>query len=394
MKLPLAVAGQAAADRLAAIHRDPNPVPTSAVCLKASIEWVRTRQAAFSSNWVNENSEWIPAMFAITTGSSHPISHVLFHPNGSTFAVAQPNYGVTILDRLGGTVLGTLLIPRVADYSSILFVAGGARLVVGSARGITVCDVATGAVIVQRGKDTLAGAILAEREQHLIAATPLGLRNLQVSSDATGSVLSESPRPLQSRATVIALSQCGRWGIRVYGRVRPSLLDIGTGRVAMAIDHSYRGESAQLPTRPTVTFAPNGERFAVCDGNDVVVFDTPSNLPDDDDDEPDPSLVQRAGAPTAPKPRAILSSVFRLDKPQGVDARTRWRPQVAFTPDARGLLVRRPRNRVQLWDVTTGTHAGEWSWRLDSVTCLAIAPDGLTAAAGARFGRVVVWDLE
>lgn len=332
-------------------------------------------------------------MFAITTGSSHPISHVLFHPNGSTFAVAQPNYGVTMLDRLGGHVLGTLLIPRVADYSSILFVAGGARLVVGSARGITVSDVATGAVIVQRGKDTLAGAILAERGQDLIAATRQGMRNLQIESDATSTFLSDSPRRLQSSAAVIALSPCGRWGFGIYGRERPSLLDLRTGRVMMAVDHPYRVEAAQLASRPTVTFAPNGERFAVCDGNDVVVFDTPSNLPDDED-EPDPSLVQRAGTQTAPKPRAILASVFRLDRPQGVDARARWRPQVAFTPDARGLLVRRPRNRVQLWDVTTGTHTGEWSWRLDSVTCLAIAPDGLTAAAGARFGRVVVWDLE
>ncbi|MBA4192370.1 MAG: hypothetical protein C0467_30745 [Planctomycetaceae bacterium] len=280
-----------------------------------------------------------------------------------------------------------------AEYSSILFVAGGARLVIGSARGITVSDAASAKVILQRGKDSLAGAIVAEGERGLIAATVQGLRDLSIHSDASGTFLDESARPLQSRAQLIALSPCARWGLGVYGRVRPALLDIGTGRVSMTLDHSYRDESSHVYDRPTVTFAPNGERFAVCDGDDVTVFDT-TNAPDDDDDDDDPSLVQRAGVPIAPKPRGILSPVLRLGKPEGGRATERWRPQVAFTPDARGLLIRRPRNRVQLWDVSSGGHIGEWSWRLDSLTCLAIAPDGLTAIAGARFGRVVVWDLE
>ena len=68
-------------------------------------------------------------------------------------------------------------------------------------------------------------------------------------------------------------------------------------------------------------------------------------------------------------------------------------PPVALTPDGRGLLVRRPKQRVQLWDVAGGTRLAEWGWRLEVVTCLAVAPDGLTAAAGGRFGRVVAWDL-
>ncbi|MCE9566271.1 MAG: hypothetical protein K8U57_29970 [Planctomycetes bacterium] len=332
-------------------------------------------------------------MYAITTGSTHPITHVVFHPNGSTFAVAQPNYGVTMLDRINGQVVGTIPVPRVSDYSSILFVADGARLVVGSARGITVCDTTTGKLLLQRGKDILAGAVLAERGTELFAATQAGLRELRMIETAEGTFLSDKVRVLQSKAALIALSPCGRWGFGVYGRAKPSLLDLGTGRVAMAVDHPYRAELARPSERPFVVFAPNGERFAVCDGNDVRVYDTPSNVPDDDD-EPDPSLVQRAGTQMAPKPRALLEQTFSLTRPEGGRAADRWLPQVAFTPDARGLLIRRPRNRVQLWDVSTGAHAGEWSWRIDGLMCLAVAPDGLTAVAGARFGHVIVWDLE
>jgi WD40 repeat protein len=337
-------------------------------------------------------------MFTLTTASPHPVSHVLFHPDGSTFAVAQPNSGVTLVDRASGSVVGTIPVPRVADYSSILFIEGGARLVAASTRGVTVCDTATGEILVQRGKDTLAGAFLAARGDGLIAATPNGLRDLRIMSATADyqpfTMLVDTAHPLQSRASLVGVSPGGRWAVGVYGRVKPSLIDITTGRVALALDHPYRGDDTRSRL-PEVTFAPTGERFAVRDGINLTVFDTPrADLEPDDDDEPDPSLVQRAATATAPKPRAIVEPVFTLDRPLGVAATDLWRPQVAFTPDGRSLLVRRPRNRVQLWDVATGSQLGEWSWRLDSVTCLAVAPDGLTAVAGARHGRVVVWDLE
>jgi hypothetical protein len=332
-------------------------------------------------------------MFTVNTPAPHPITRVVFHPNGVTFAVAQPNYGVTMLDRMG-SIVGTLPIPRVSDYSAMLFTHGGAKLVVASPRGITVCDASSGKVLIQRGKDSLAGAVLADRGDHLISATPQSLRQLRISS-GDEPTLSVGAFLLQSKATVVALSPCGRWGFGVYGRVRPSLLDLVKCRVAMAVDHPYRSEGTPRMPRPAVTFAPNGERFAVADGNDVTVFDSPSNIPEepDDDTDQDNSLLQQAGNPIAPKPRAVLEPLFKLDRPSGVSA-CDWRPQLAFTPDARGLLIQRPRNRVQLWDVATGGHLAEWSWRLDSLTCLAIAPDGLTAVAGARHGCVVVWDLE
>ncbi|VTT97059.1 hypothetical protein : WD-40 repeat-containing protein OS=Anabaena sp. 90 GN=ANA_C12029 PE=4 SV=1 [Gemmataceae bacterium] len=337
-------------------------------------------------------------MYTLTTASPHPVSHMLFHPDGATFAVAQPNSGVTLVDRASGRVVGTIPVPRVADYSSIIFVENGARLVAASARGVTVCDTATGEILVQFGKGMLSGAALAECATGIVAATGNGLRTLSlatvISGDRTLTVLEKRTRSLQSRALLVAVSPGGQWSVGVYGRVKPSLIDIGTGRVALGLDHPYRLEGPYARNLPVVTFAPNGDRFAICDGVNVTVFDTPREESEPEDDEPDPSLVQRAATATAPKPRAIVEPVFTLNRPSGVAATDPWRPEVAFTPDGRSLLVRRPRNRVQLWDVGTGSQAGEWSWRLDSVTCLAVAPDGLTAVAGARHGRVVVWDLE
>ena len=113
----------------------------------------------------------------------------------------------------------------------------------------------------------------------------------------------------------------------------------------------------------------------------MTVFDLrPDPDPPEDGDVPAPLAVGEAG--------------FVIPPPDGWPVGAAWRPPFALTPDGRGLLVRRPRERVQLWDLGAGAVAAEWGWRLEAVTCLAVAPDGLTAAAGGRYGRVLLWDLD
>jgi hypothetical protein len=57
------------------------------------------------------------------------------------------------------------------------------------------------------------------------------------------------------------------------------------------------------------------------------------------------------------------------------------------------VLLRGAKSRVELRDLATGELLTAWQW-LRKVTALAVAGDGLTAAAGGANGRVVVWDLE
>ncbi len=65
---------------------------------------------------------------------------------------------------------------------------------------------------------------------------------------------------------------------------------------------------------------------------------------------------------------------------------------VAFTPDGRTLLVGQGTG-VRAFDTETWAEGQAYDWRAGKVTCLAVAAGGLTAAAGTKTGRVVVWDL-
>jgi len=335
-------------------------------------------------------------MLTFTTTSTHPVSHVVFNPNGTTFVVAQPNFGFTIYDRVSTQPVAVIPVPKTADYSSVNFYDSGTKLALGSRSGIHLIDVTAGTVIGHKGGYNLALAVLTERENELVAAVRTGFCEVRPDPDCAGK-LRVSPELAHTRATVTALSPCGRWGFGVHARERPSLFDLGSWKVVAAVDHAFRNAA---PLRhpiipPTVKFAPDGSRFAVCDGKDVRVYDSPvADETDEDEDESEAKDDPEAEGKftVAPKPHGVARVLFKL-LPEG-ESNSVWKPPVAFSPDGRGLLIRRPRNRVQFWDVATGCPTAEWSWRLDSLTCLAVAPDGLIAVAGARFGHVVMWDLE
>src|SRR5439155_5160624 len=76
---------------------------------------------------------------------------------------------------------------------------------------------------------------------------------------------------------------------------------------------------------------------------------------------------------------------------------------LAFTPDGRRLLAGSAVGAVRVWDVPELPPAAAdvkpvpravYDWGVGPVTAVAVAADGLTAAAGGATGRVVVWDLE
>jgi WD40 repeat protein len=345
-------------------------------------------------------------MLAVQLQSTHPVSHVAFSPDGTTIAIAQPHAGVTLCDRASGQALVAMPVPRAGELASVVFCDGGRKLAASFLKGLFLFDTATGTAIAQHGGWTLANAMLAATADGLLALNYHGLREVRL-PQARGEPFRLVSRPLTTRSARVALSPCGRWVFGVYERISPSLTSTATGKFAISLDHPYRHRYHE---RLAVAFAADGSRLAVCDGHDIAVYDTPGNQKtgDRDQETEDGNQETEGRATLAPKPRELLKPVFRLAPPEdykpaprarldfvdeGAPENPRWYPQFAFTPEGRGLLVRRPRNRVQLWDVATRSHAAEWSWRLE-VTCLAVAPDGLTAVAGGRFGRAVVWDLE
>lgn len=69
-------------------------------------------------------------------------------------------------------------------------------------------------------------------------------------------------------------------------------------------------------------------------------------------------------------------------------------PHVVVSADGR-LVARAFRNKlVYAADTTTGEVFGPWDWKIGRVNGVAIAPDGLTAAAAGSNKKVAVWDLE
>jgi WD40 repeat protein len=68
--------------------------------------------------------------------------------------------------------------------------------------------------------------------------------------------------------------------------------------------------------------------------------------------------------------------------------------EVAFTPDSRFLAAARNDRTVQLWETASWSPAAAFDWQIGSLVSLAIAPDGMRAAAGSKRGKIVVWDID
>jgi WD40 repeat protein len=67
---------------------------------------------------------------------------------------------------------------------------------------------------------------------------------------------------------------------------------------------------------------------------------------------------------------------------------------VAFTPDGRFLLLARNDKTVRVWDTQTWREQAAFDWDIGAIVSVAVAPDGMRAAAGGDKGKIVVWDLD
>jgi WD40 repeat protein len=67
---------------------------------------------------------------------------------------------------------------------------------------------------------------------------------------------------------------------------------------------------------------------------------------------------------------------------------------VAFTPDGRFLLLSRDDQTVRVWNTQTWREQAAFDWDIGAIVSVAVAPDGMRAAAGGEKGKIVVWDLD
>jgi WD40 repeat protein len=327
-------------------------------------------------------------MIPLQTASPHPVSHILFSPDGATVAVAQPHYGVTLLERATGRTIAVCAMPRRAELSGLTFCGAGKYLAASHAKGMEVFD-AEGTSVASTHYRAYRDLRLAESGSDVLGANHDGVRIVWKSGATEGGGFAQD---VISQLDVIdVLSPDGRFALLGGSHYHKVLFALDSHRMIARIDREGRYG------RTVARFCPLGRRFALNNGEVLEAYDTAA-LADENEDEQqaDNPLVQRAnGTQTAvaPKPHSILSPTFTLtsDKPS---AENDWYPPFALAADGRGLLVKRPRNHVQLWDSLTGTLVNEWSWRLEWVTCVALTTDGLTAVAGGRFGRLLLWDLE
>lgn len=170
-----------------------------------------------------------------------------------------------------------------------------------------------------------------------------------------------------------------------------ALADLETGRRRASIVPPGRIES--------VAFSPNGRQLAVVSEEETDIWSL--------DQLPDTPRVRPAwmdwhrrlvGLPSAGG-ASIFRPVARLVAP------SEWFTQIAFDASGARVLMACEDGHVSLWRVPRGRGwfggpatatqpVATWDWSIESVTALAFAPDGLTAAAGGADGRIVVWDID
>jgi WD40 repeat protein len=164
-----------------------------------------------------------------------------------------------------------------------------------------------------------------------------------------------------------------------------TITDVPTGRARVLFD-------APGPFREPA-LSPDGTTLAGAVRGDVVLWSL-SDLP----------------APCAPPTgwrrwlgRPSRAAVPPLTPRLSLSAGAERIDAVAFSPDGRQVIAGTAAGTVRTWDVpelSNGVGSARleprsvFNWGIGPVTALAVAADGLTAAAGGASGRAVVWDVD
>jgi WD40 repeat protein len=109
-----------------------------------------------------------------------------------------------------------------------------------------------------------------------------------------------------------------------------------------------------------VAITPDGSRVAATCGPTLYVWDTDKSTP----------IAER-----------------QID-------RRHYFTRLAFSPDGRLLAVGRNDRTVYLWKTDSWEIVARYDWKVGNPADVQFAPDGLRAAVGGSYGKIVVWDVD
>lgn len=281
----------------------------------------------------------------------HPVTKVAFTADGRELVTAQPFTGIAVRNRLTGEARLTIAMERVATIYAMAVHPKFGWIGVHTNRGLGVFDQV-------KGHELTPGMV----------NSITGLRPQVISLLMTWWLVREG----DERVT-----------LELPDRGNPIVTLNGNG--ATTLTRSRLRNHALLTGRYVITFATDGSKLALGDGEQLTVFDL-SSL----------GTPQIGGGK-----RSVLHPLFTLERPDPTAHGTfadkqaeHWLPPVAFDHAGRTMFTLGLRNRVQRIDLATGGVIAEWGWRCEPIRSLAVAPDDLTAAGGCQRGEVVLWDLE
>jgi hypothetical protein len=308
-------------------------------------------------------------MRPLTVIPRHAIAELALSPDGQRLGVVQLPHGFRLLDSLTGTELG-----RDTGRANVSEISPTGRHSLSADR------------MAVRLAEVTAGQPFLRFQTGWTTAGPLNRPPTAPTTSALSSVLAVSA-VVDARGWYhlnnAALTADHRFAV---GRVQLTeaqfqVWDLATGTISANLD-LFAEPSKWGPAR--TIFAPDETRVIVVTSRALFVFDLPRPLPLILD-----PLNEIAALMYAQPVELTPTSVIRVTQPQ---------PQPGFPPFAvlpcgRKALVRGEKSRVELRDLTTGAVLTTWRWGLRRLLALAVASDGLTAAAGGLGGQVVMWDL-
>ncbi len=307
----------------------------------------------------------------------HPVVRLAFSADGRFIATAQPHSAVCVRDRLDGTPVHAVKTAHVASVEHVAFPPAASWLAVIANERVHLSDTTVEPAANSPWSFVTYHAVgfsACGTKAFLGARGRFGFATLDLGPDIWRTWQGIQFDFFHTQASAFGFTSDGRFAVALRHNRNPVLIDLATYRIAAELAFPRR-ISHQMHPPPQVT--AQFDRVAVGQGECVAVYDLTGFVP------PLPKA----------KSKPVLHPVRVLEPPPDADA-DRWFPPVAFTPDGKAVLTAWERKRVRMWDLESEGVRREWFWRLEELRSLAVAPDGLTAAAGARLGKVMVWDLD